>query len=803
MVPARLGASRRWAGADLRSRWLALLALGVLAGVTAGVALAALAGAVRTDTALDRLRSRERGADAIVFASQSGVAHPDWSALASAPEVDTVAPWALGFGAFEDPELQAAAGGFAVIFTSVDGRYLHDTNRPVVVAGRMYDPDAPDEVVIDENVPADQLDVGDTFVFDAFGADQEPGSGAATGPHLRLKVVGRVETLAQFLFVPDGQIMASPALNERYGDQMSSFENADVRLVHGGRDADWLQRTVNRVIAPGTPILDLADSARRVQTTTAVERTALLALAGAIAVVGLVLIGQALGRSASVVADDADVLRGIGMTSGQVAAAAVLPHLLTAGVAVVTAVATAVVASVWFPVGTAGRVDPDRGLQVTWRVLIPGVAALVLLLLGATAALARLALRPARPAIGDGGRGLVGRFRRVAPLSVGMGATMALRTGAGRARVAVRPALVGAVVGVLGVTAAMTIDRGLDDAVAHPERAGVVWDLDVSPLPSEYTATGIAPDYLAAIDALPGVAHTTVADRVLLEVDGIGVPTVALRPPPAGGPPALSLALTGGRAPDRPDEAAIGPHTAHQLGVGVGDTVTVGDDQRPYRVVGEALFPSDVHSGFDDGLWVTDAGLDAVVAAGGPQLRETVGRGVAVNLAPGASVDRTLARLQQAVGDRTEAAEPAAVPPELANLRDVRTLPVLLAVFLAVVAVAALAHVLVTSARRRRREFAVLRALGVTGGWMRSVLNSQGSVVALVGLAVGVPLGIALGRVAWELVAERVPLTVHAPFSVLALVLVVPVTVLVANAAALWPGRRVARQRPAAVLRTE
>lgn len=57
-----------------------------------------------------------------------------------------------------------------------------------------------------------------------------------------------------------------------------------------------------------------------------------------------------------------------------------------------------------------------------------------------------------------------------------------------------------------------------------------------------------------------------------------------------------------------------------------------------------------------------------------------------------------------------------------------------------------LAHVLATSARRRTRGFAVLRALGVTSRWTRSVLDTQGSVVTLVGLAVGVPLGIAIGR---------------------------------------------------------
>ena len=55
---------------------------------------------MRTDDALDRLRQRQVSADVIVFATQSGQFDPDWDALAGAPEVETVAPWALVFGTF-------------------------------------------------------------------------------------------------------------------------------------------------------------------------------------------------------------------------------------------------------------------------------------------------------------------------------------------------------------------------------------------------------------------------------------------------------------------------------------------------------------------------------------------------------------------------------------------------------------------------------------------------------------------------------------------------------------------------------
>jgi ABC-type lipoprotein release transport system permease subunit len=83
------------------------------------------------------------------------------------------------------------------------------------------------------------------------------------------------------------------------------------------------------------------------------------------------------------------------------------------------------------------------------------------------------------------------------------------------------------------------------------------------------------------------------------------------------------------------------------------------------------------------------------------------------------------------------------------------------------------------------------------------VLNAQGTAIGIVGLVLGVPLGVALGRIGWRLVSDQVPLANVPPFAFLVVVLIVPATVLLTNALAVWPGRRVARLRPAEVLRTE
>jgi hypothetical protein len=316
-------APARWARADVRSRWRSLVALALLAGITAGVALAAVAGARRTDTALDRLADETRAADAIVFASQAGNFSPDWDALEARPEVASMAPWALLFGDLD--------GNPDVIFSSVDGRWGDEMNRSVVTEGRMYDPEAVDEAVVDEEAArAHDVEVGDVVPFHAYSPDQDFDGGEAQGPSVDIRVVGLTRNVGQFLFT-GGVLMVSPGILDRYGDEMAVAPNADVRLAPGGGGIEALRKDVNEIVAPGTPLLDLNAVSRRVDTTTGVEHTALLLLAAVVAVAGVVLVGQALGRSAAVVGDDAPALRAMGFTRTSLGTAVVLSH---AGVAV-------------------------------------------------------------------------------------------------------------------------------------------------------------------------------------------------------------------------------------------------------------------------------------------------------------------------------------------------------------------------------------------------------------------------------------------------------------------------------------
>jgi ABC-type lipoprotein release transport system permease subunit len=783
-------AARLWAGADLRRRWPSLVALGVLVGITAGFALSALVGARRTHTALARLEQQTHSPTAMVFASQSGVFDPHFEKLGTRPGVQNVAVWDLVFG-----NCDGEPG--CVLFASDDGIWGRDVNKPLVIAGRMWDPSASDEIVIDESLAKQGFGIGTAVKFEMIGPTiQDLVDNNVNGPTATLRVVGVVRDVGQFLFATDGQAFLPPGFVQRYRGQGAIHPNADV-VLKKGTDVSSLRKDVNEIVGPGTPVLDLKSTERRVNTTLSVERSALALLALAIAVAGGLLVSQALTRSAATIGDDALVLRAVGLSRWDIASAAGLSHALSAAVAVVVAATTAVVASRWFPVGLGRRIDPDVGFHVDWLVLGPGLLLTLVLVLGGTLLVAaragteRTAVAPRRASL------FATRMRRRAPLTVGLGATMAFDRGRGRGSIPVLPALVGAVVGVLGVVGALTISSGLHDALAHLERAGVTWDLTVEPPPDAYTPTGDAkPAVAGAIQNASGGA-LAVMNRQLVPVNGIGAPTFSIQTPNGSAAP-ISFGLLSGRAPRTADEVAIGPATARDLNVNVGDTVQLGDAGAKASIVGEALFPSDVHAEFDEGIWLTPERLDQLV----PLDPAMHGRAIAVRLPGGANKAKVQAALQSALPKGT-AVSTAAVPVELTNLRNVRTLPVLLAGFLALLAVGALSHVLLTSARRRRREFAVLRALGLDRRRTRLIVNSQATAIGLVGLVIGIPLGVVLGRVLWRLVTDRVPLTNVAPFAVIGVVLIVPITIVVANALALWPGERVARLHPAEILRDE
>lgn len=142
-------------------------------------------------------------------------------------------------------------------------------------------------------------------------------------------------------------------------------------------------------------------------------------------------------------------------------------------------------------------------------------------------------------------------------------------------------------------------------------------------------------------------------------------------------------------------------------------------------------------------------------------------------------------------------------PGDIKNYASIRDTPLALAAVLAVLAAGTLSHVLLTGVRRRRRDLAMLKTLGFTRRQVLAAVAWEASAFAAVALLAGLPVGVLAGRLAWAAFANQAGISPAASIPLPSVLLVVPVTLLLANLVAAWPGWRAARLRPAAVLRTE
>jgi hypothetical protein len=141
-------------------------------------------------------------------------------------------------------------------------------------------------------------------------------------------------------------------------------------------------------------------------------------------------------------------------------------------------------------------------------------------------------------------------------------------------------------------------------------------------------------------------------------------------------------------------------------------------------------------------------------------------------------------------------------PNTVNNYAAIDGTPAVLAGVLAVLGLGVLAQFTVASARRRRRDYAILKVLGLRRGQLRSVALWQASAVTAAAVVIGVPLGIAAGRWAWQAFATQAGLSGDAvtPLTVLWLI---PAVLAAAALVALPAARRVAALPAMVTLRTE
>ncbi|MDQ4096345.1 MAG: ABC transporter permease, partial [Actinomycetota bacterium] len=401
--------------------------------------------------------------------------------------------------------------------------------------------------------------------------------------------------------------------------------------------------------------------------------------------------------------------------------------------------------------------------------------------------------------------------------AVVVGIDLAAGSRRGEAAVPVRSAVGGVSLAIAAVVATVTFAGALDDLVSEPGRYGRDWDVVID---GEFAPTPVA----ALLDEFgehPAVAAIAGGRYGEVTVEGKGIPTVGVTDLVGRTFPALIE----GRAPRRDDEMVVGKLTLAELERSVGDAVTVdtGTGPRDMTIVGMAAFPRINRGSFS----TLGLGTGAMTRASafppydfdlvgppppGVDPDDLVGPGgatyefVTIRLHPAATEDgrRQVLATAARIGDayqqvvRTEQ-RPIAID----NYAAVRSTPVVLAVLLGSMAAATLAHLVTSVVRRRRRDLAVCLALGMRRSQLSSAVVVQAVLVVGLATLVGVPVGLAAGRLAWTTFASDLGVLDTLRFPILVIGLVVLALLALAVTVAAVPAAAATRTRPALVLRSE
>lgn len=821
----------RLAAHKLRAGWRGWAALVLLTAIAGGAVLAAAAGAIRTDTAYPRFLASSNAPDVLVSPAQNGVPGYD-SALGGLPGVAADAP-VVGINA-----AVALGGGKADnavnVVAALDGNLGRTVEIPRMLAGRLPAADAPGEVAIDENAVS-QLHLRVGSVLPLLAVPSDPVRPAPHGRRFSVRVTGifittdSVVPVNSLATVP--RLLATRALYRELGSAYRAFDGAYLRLTPGASvarvsAAAQALATRDRYKATGGEVFIADQSVQDATVERAIrpQAVALALFAASLALTALLIVGQVAARLVVGAAADNASLAALGMTRRQLFAAALAEVAAAATAGAVLAVCVAVAASPLTPIGPARIAEPDPGVSVDGPVVGAGLAAIVVLLLARVAVTAwrQASVRAAIGAVGS--MPPAGRDRRPlladrlavagAPLAAVTGVRFALATGRGGQHVPVRGALLGLAVAIAAVGAAVTFGVNLVRLVNTPVLYGQTWDIAW-----DGQFASLPPDQFFAITGrIPQITDVTFGVHGTVSIDGRGVAAGPASVIPAiglahGKGPVMSPTVLEGRAPRTSGEIVLGTSVLRQFGLRVGQRVTVStpSGRRPMLITGSAVFPYFGQGSFTS----TDVGegAETVAAVLAPQVlasnNNQFGYSIAlISFGPGAAKQAGVAALERHWASFCAGIQQATCmvtsqrPNTVNNYAAIDGTPAVLAGVLAVLGLGVLAQFTVTSARRRRRDYAILKVLGLRRGQLRSVALWQASAVTVAALVIGIPLGLAAGRLAWQAFASQAGLSGGAvtPLSVLWLV---PAALAAAALIALPAARRVAALPAMVTLRTE
>jgi ABC-type lipoprotein release transport system permease subunit len=796
---------------EFRHRWRSTVALALLVGAIGAIVLATAAGARRSDTALERFNTWARSSDVELSIGPAPSAS-ELEAFGRTPGVAAVARmhgYGLVTGASDNLGLAAA----------VDNKMGNVVDRSRVIKGRQANPAAPDELTIGESLAKQlHLHVGSDLDARSFTPTQVKtgfsggNPGAPSGPRPRLRVVGIVRRPLDLgvRAASGGVAVLTPAFTEKYSGHIGNFTDVlRVKTERGAADLAPVVAAARKIwgTQPAFQVQGLGIETEGAGSAIDVLTMSLWIFAAVTALAGLVAISIVLTRDVGNVTVDQATLRSLGASRvqriGAAGARAVLIALAGAGFAGLGAI----LASPLFPLGVARRADPDVGLHADWFVVLVGIA-----LIGAVVvAIAFFAAwRATRPVAADRNARRRGHTSPIVALAtrVGLrpaatnGLRMAVEPGAGQTAVPVRSAFAGAAFGIAGITAVLVFGASLSHLVATPNLSGWTWTAKTEVPTAAGTKCADANDF--GLIHTPGVEAVAAVCTALVEVGGRPVNAWGLRSLRGS----ITPTVVSGRVPGTSREIALGAVTMRKIGKHVGDSVTVAISgvSRDYVIVGAVALPMIADpQPLADGALMTNAGISAISKAG-----ENETHYLLVRLAPGADrapLDHRLDeihRLAVAAGDTDNGtATRPTTPVEISRLQQIHWFPATLAALLAALALLAIGHALVTSVRRRRRELALFKTIGFSHRQLRASVAWQATVLAVVGVAIGIPVGLLVGDRVWHAIANGLGISPASTIPTLAVIGTAVGALVLANLIAFFPARTAAKTPAAVALRAE
>jgi FtsX-like permease family len=817
--------------AELRHGWRGLVVIAVLVGLSGGAALAALAAARRTDTAFARMREATHAWDVDVNPNDGTGSQLTIGELRKLPDVARIGK-IYGLMMYTSVAKSVPDAFTFPPIVVADRNATYTVGRPRMVAGHQPAADDPDGVWIDRTFAQQRhLRVGQRFHYvflsqellqrmQAAHSQTEAhsilyGVPASMQGDVRIDGIGMTQ---DGIVVDPGYVPFSfvftPAFYAAHPNMPIQYWGALVRLAPGA-DVDAFTARVQALV-PHESIAFQRASAVTAEVTNATdpEVMALEAFAVLAALLGLVVVAQAVSRRIQLDARSNATLATMGATRPQRMAVSMGKTMLAMAAGAGLAVAVAVVVSPLGPVGAVRPAEVHPGLAFDWAVLLLGGLAI----LGVGAAVAAVpAWRSSRVAAGAAASSRSRVAAAVASaggsLAAVVGVRFGLEPGAGRTSVPVRTTLLAAATAVALVTSVVVFSGSLDHLLGTPRLYGSAWDGQV-PLDNVNTPAGfndqdptelanIQKHYVDVADRSGSVAASAIIDIGEVRSGRMAIPAIGY----LARHPAVVPTIAEGRAPRTVDEVALGQITMERLHTRIGGTIELADRResgpnRAVKVVGRAVlpglapYPGSDKAGLGLGALLTMAGWERF----SPDYQKPM---YVLRWAPGAS----LATLTKTFSEKMPTQLPLEVdavnqPAGVISLERLRATPTVLASLIALLLAAAVANALVVAVRRRRRDLAVLRTLGFTTGQVVRTVLWQATTVGIVAAAIGIPFGVIIGRWTWTVLADRLG-TVPVPVvSGVVAVAVAVVVLALANLVGVVPGLRAARA-PGRALRTE